>query len=638
MQVVNVKLFQTPRWFQYSVAMLVAVLAACVRFSLDSSWAENGAFVVFSFAVAIAAFVGGLGPGIVCTALSLTFAVFFFILPHRKGQLDDPVIGWLISANASLWVFVCIVCDLLRRTALGHRRTLNERDEHRDRLQMIFGGMSDGFYTVDQNWVLTNCNQSFADFAGTELDEVKGKTLWSVIPQYRDVLYGPFHEAKAKGGSAEIDVYSVDLNKWFYCRLFSDQFGMTGYVQDATYRKQIEDHNIRLLAHEKMARSEAERASKLKDEFIATLSHELRTPLTAILGWSELLRSRPNLEDRVIEGLTAIERSTKLQTQLVEDLLDMSRISTGKIRLNTEVVNLVDVVREAVDNISPAVEARNTLLRFVENQEETLVRGDHGRLLQVFGNLLSNAAKFTPEGGEIEVKLRKMDGYAVVDVKDNGQGISPVFLPYLFDRFRQANATITRSHGGLGLGLSIAKNLVDLHGGSLEATSEGQGLGSTFTVRLKLANPSPWELTSSDLPELNDPQAINGVKVLVVEDDADTREILSAVLRNAGGSIEAVDSAAEGLGRVADFHPEVIVSDIGMPEMDGYEFIRRVRRTEGGDRIPAIALTALARDEDRAQALEVGFHTHLSKPVDMRVLIKTVRQLSALTRQDGEHP
>jgi PAS domain S-box-containing protein len=392
----------------------------------------------------------------------------------------------------------------------------------------------------------------------------------------------------------------------------------------------------RLLEAERAARTEAERVSVMKDEFLATLSHELRTPLNAILGWAQLLRGQPR--DRIDDGLEVIERNAKAQTQLIEDLLDMSRIASGKVRLDVQGVDLPGLLHAAVDAIRHSAEAKDIRLQVVVDPLAGPVRGDPNRLQQCFWNLLSNAIKFTPKGGKVQVALARVESHVEISVTDDGEGIAPDFLPFVFERFRQADSSSTRNHGGLGLGLSIVKNLVELHGGTVRAKSAGPGRGATFCIELPLlvvhAAPeerrrrhpsSPSEATTSgDFPSLD------GVTVLAVDDEPDARELIRAVLGQCGARVLLASSAAEGLAMVSRERPDMILSDIGMPGEDGYALIRHVRAlpaNEGG-RTPAAALTAFARAEDRTRALRAGFQTHVVKPVEPTELAAVVASLA----------
>jgi PAS domain S-box-containing protein len=400
-----------------------------------------------------------------------------------------------------------------------------------------------------------------------------------------------------------------------------------------------------LLASEQAARSEAERASRMKDEFLATLSHELRTPLNAILGWSQILAHGTKDEADLAEGLRVIERNARAQTQIIEDLLDMSRIISGKVRLDVQRLDLAAVVRGAIETTKPAADAKGVRLQAVLDPHAGPVSGDPARLQQVMWNLLSNAVKFTPRGGRVQVLLERVNSHLEVSVIDTGEGIRPEFLPYAFDRFRQADSTTTRRHGGLGLGLSIVKQLVELHGGSIRVKSAGLGHGSTFIVALPLTviHPEP----DTDV-ERHHPRAatagprdtcvqIAGVKVLVVDDEADARALVKRLLEDCGAEVVTAGSAAEALELVGAEKPDVLLTDIGMPDADGYSLIRRVRALgpEHGGQVPAAALTAYARAEDRVKAVLAGFQMHLAKPVEPTELIATVAGLAGRVGSSG---
>jgi PAS domain S-box-containing protein len=409
-------------------------------------------------------------------------------------------------------------------------------------------------------------------------------------------------------------------------------------ARDITERKQAEetlkraaDERLRLLEAERAARADADRANLVKDEFLATLSHELRTPLSAILGWSQLLASGNVPQQEMDQGLEAIERNARAQTQLIEDLLDMSRIISGKLRLDVQQTDVAAVVEQAVESVRPSADAKRIHLRKIIDPNPGYVSGDPTRLQQVFWNLLSNAVKFTPKDGRVDVLLERINSHLEITVHDSGIGIKPEILPYVFERFRQADASTTRAHGGLGLGLSIVKNLVELHGGNVRAESRGEGQGSTFVVMLPLTpvrvgdgreHPTSSHSPSRDFQRIRLP----GVKVLVVDDDPDARAVLKRLLNQCDVEVATAESGAEGLALVRSQWPDVIISDIGMPGMDGYEFIREVRSLlpgEGG-KIPAIALTAFARSEDRTKAMLAGYQVHVAKPIEPRELMATV--------------
>jgi PAS domain S-box-containing protein len=409
--------------------------------------------------------------------------------------------------------------------------------------------------------------------------------------------------------------------------------GYIGSALDITERKQAEVERHHALLSEQAARAEAERVNRMKDEFMATLSHELRTPLNAILGWAHLIRSGHLSEKEAHQGIETIERNARLQTQLIEDLLDMSRIVSGKIRLDVQRVDLTSIVEAAVEAVKPAAEAKGIRLHAVLDPLPAPMAGDPGRLQQVLWNLLSNAVKFTSKGGRVQVLLERINSHFEISVSDTGQGISPNFLPHVFERFRQEDASTTRQHGGLGLGLGIAKNLVELHGGTIRAKSPGEGQGATFIVTLPLkavhqehaSEPRQHPQASREYSELRVPN-LRDLKVLVVDDEADARDLIKRLLEECGVEVVTADTAAQALQCLLHERPDVLLSDIGMPVEDGYALIRQVRAltVEQGGGIPAVALTAFARAEDRRRALLSGFQMHLAKPVEPSELVAVV--------------
>jgi PAS domain S-box-containing protein len=395
--------------------------------------------------------------------------------------------------------------------------------------------------------------------------------------------------------------------------------------------------NARLYDAAQKARQAAESANRAKDEFLATMSHELRTPLNAILGWAMILRTGGENEGMRLRAIETIERNARAQTQIIEDLLDVSRIVTGKLRLDVSAVDLVTVIDSVLDAVRLASDSKRIQIRRRVDKDAAVVTGDATRLHQVVSNLLTNAVKFTPAGGWIEVRLERAGDMARLCVEDNGVGIAADFLPHVFERFQQADGSTTRSHGGLGLGLAIARHLIDLHGGTVHAASPGPGLGATFTVEIPLIQSSSGDAhapseTRSALEDLTRP--LDGLRVLVVEDEADSREMIAFLLTQAGASVTTVGSAAEALDTIDALAPDVMVSDIGMGGQDGYDLLRHVRQRDSPSAmIPAIAVTAYARPEDRQHALAVGFHAHVAKPIVPKELIASVEQLAAATRK-----
>jgi signal transduction histidine kinase len=401
-------------------------------------------------------------------------------------------------------------------------------------------------------------------------------------------------------------------------------------------RVRIEQDRVTLLAREQAARLEAEAANRLKDEFLATLSHELRTPLNAIMGWAHVLGQSTGDRPTVQRAADVIRQNAAAQAQLIEDILDVSRIVGGRLVLDTRAVQMRAVIEDAIDSLAPASAAKMIQVdRLLA--DGVMVHGDRDRLQQVVWNLVSNALKFTPKGGRVEVELREEDGEAVIRVTDTGIGIPGDFLPFVFDRFRQADSSMSRRHSGLGLGMAIVRHLVELHGGTVSAESEGEGKGATFRLRLpKRADMPPMtEVVSNRVDRGVDAddelEHLNGVHILVVEDDTDSRNVLTLLLQKLGALVEGVASAREAVDRVTMRRPDVLVSDIGMPDEDGYSLIRRVRQmpADAAKKLPAIALTAYARRQDAEAALGAGFDCHLPKPVAPAELIKAIKKIVA---------
>lgn len=438
--------------------------------------------------------------------------------------------------------------------------------------------------------------------------------------------------------------------RWVEARgkLLTDDQGrpvqMSGLTMDVTDRKEAEVERERLLDSERHARGEAEKANRLKDEFLSLVSHELRTPLNAMLGYAQLLLMNQRTPEQVVEAATVIERNGRAQVQIIEDLLDMSRVITGKMRLDVQTVDLSDVIRSAVNTLAPAAAAREINLQVVLDPRAGRLLGDASRLEQVLWNLLSNAIKFTPKQGRVQISLERVNSHVEVRVADTGQGIAADLLPFVFDRFRQGDGSTQRRHGGLGLGLSLVKHLVEMHGGSVAAQSGGTGQGTTIVVTLPLQIAPPEEgdprihpaAEGTTRPSYAAPP-IADLRVLLVDDEADARSLATRMLEQHGVEVHTAASADEALELLKRVRPDVIVSDVGMPETDGYQFMRMVRSlpdAEGG-RTPAVAATAFARSEDRTKALLAGYQAHLAKPVDANELVAIVATLAGRTGRGG---
>jgi PAS domain S-box-containing protein len=413
--------------------------------------------------------------------------------------------------------------------------------------------------------------------------------------------------------------------------------GASKVARDITDQKRLDAERHRLLAQEQAARQTAEEANRLKDEFLATISHELRNPLNSIVGWAELLR-RGQLNEKVTtRAIAAIASAAHAQEQLISDLLDVSRIVSGRLRLDVRPLQLIEVLKNAVDAIRPALDAKQIRLQQIIDPNASPMTGDPDRLRQIFWNLLSNAAKFTPKNGWIRLLSQRINSHVEIIVSDNGIGIEPEFLPFVFDRFRQAETGTTRQTTGLGLGLAIVRHLVELHGGSVRADSKGAGEGASFTVKLPIliapgdvagadrVHPTAHELnTSMKAPSLKE------LKILVVDDEEGAREVATVILAQAEAEVRSAASASAALQIMDTWRPDVLVADIGMPEVDGYDFIRlvRARDAEKGGRVPAIALTAFARTQDRLRVLSSGFQMHVPKPLQPEELVTVVASVA----------
>jgi signal transduction histidine kinase len=507
-----------------------------------------------------------------------------------------------------------------------------------------------GYVTALPNGMLLAANRTFLSWVGLDLQTATQRKLQQFLTAagriYYDTHVGPL--LQMQGAVREIaceiarpgaDAKPVLMNAVLTQTeprqlkvLFFDSTDRRRYEQELLRARRIAEGATQT---EREARDEAERANRAKDDVLALVSHELRTPISAILGWAQVLRKKANADPDIERVSEVIERNTKLLGRLVDDLLDMSRIVSGKLRLDVQRVELADAIDAALETVQAAALAREVRLVKVLDPS-VVVAGDPGRLQQVFWNLLSNAVKFTPKGGAVTVSMQRINSHVEVRLRDTGQGMSAEILGHVFERFRQSRSEGTRQTAGLGLGLSLVRHLVEMHGGSVEAHSAGEGQGSTFIVKLPvLAVDSAARVARQNLAAVAAGGAagpaisLGGIRVLVVEDDRDARELLWRVLTDAGAEVVAASSAAEALGAIQRVQPHVLVSDIGLPGDDGYELIRSVRMLGGVvGRAPAIALTAMSRLEDRTQALLAGYQLHLAKPVDASELVVTVASLA----------
>jgi PAS domain S-box-containing protein len=544
---------------------------------------------------------------------------------------------------------------------------LNTEDPERVRalLAAIVESSEDAIVSKTLQGIVTSWNAAAEQLFGYSAAEMIGQSITRVIPenlQYEEVdILAKLRE----GGRIErYETVRVRKDGQFVeisltispIRDSSGQIiGAAKVAHDITARRRAEralreretelskliSERDYLLQSERTARSEAERLSHVKDEFLATLSHELRTPLNAIQGWATLLREKRARPEDYQRGLETIERNVRIQTQIVNDLLDMSRIISGKIHLEVQPLYLHEVVGHAIESVLQTAAAKNTRIQPLLDSRIGLVRGDPNRLQQILWNLLSNAIKFTPAGGRVQVVLERVNSHVEISVEDNGIGIRDEFLPHVFDRFRQADPGTSRKFGGLGLGLSIVKSLVELHGGSVRVKSPGENLGSTFIIALPISHvrneaegestprmPAMDALDHVELPRLD------GIRVLVVDDEQDGRALVARILDGQGADPVCASSASEALELLSKQHFDLLLSDIGMPDINGFELISRVRQLDKSRArpLPAIALTAYARTEDRQRSVLAGFHMHLSKPTEARELVASIAGLLHLSQ------
>lgn len=541
----------------------------------------------------------------------------------------------------------------------GFIRDISER-KRTEQAQAVFAAIvdssNDAIVSKTLEGIITSWNNGAERIFGYTEAEVIGKPILVIIPperadeeprilarQARGEGIDHFETVRVRKDGRRIHV-SVTISpiKDSHGRIV----GVSKIARDITAQKMAEEEREELLVRERNAREEAQRADRTKDEFLATLSHELRTPLTAILGWSQMISANRLSEAERTQGLEIIQRNAHLQSQLVDDILDVSRIITGKLRLEVRPVELSHVIEAAVESVLPASEAKEIRLQRVMDSGTGLISGDPARLQQVVWNLLANAIKFTPRGGRVQVRLERVNSHIEIIVSDTGGGIDPEILPYIFERFRQADQSSTRRFGGLGLGLAIVRHIVENHGGSVEAESPGLDQGATFTVKLPLmaarqivAMPDGEEervhsLASSGLrstvADFECPPELNDLQVLVVDDEEDARGLVKKVLESCGAVVTSAASVAEAMEALRKARPDVMVSDVGMPGEDGYSLIKKVRAlsAEDGGQTPAAALTAYARMEDRLQVLRAGFQIHLPKPVEPAELVAVVANLA----------
>ncbi|WP_311774819.1 ATP-binding protein [Nostoc sp. 2RC] len=662
------------------MAFLSVLLALLLTLLLWQLHKLNSIYPLFLAAVMVSSWYGGFNPGLVATFLSAIVCAYFLLPPFDSlavsgftvvGLVQFVLVGLLISSlNSALRQ----ARSQAQKNAIAaqqnyeHLRQMQDslrQSEERYRL-LVEGVTNYAIFMLDPNGNFTSWNIGAERILGYQETEIIGQPFERIFSsaaiergQPKQVLKQAVTEGFSKENRWHLRKDGTYF--WAHCVITSlrdengNLRGFSKIMQDITERKRIEEEKEQLLIREQAARavseaaqSAAEAANRSKDDFLAIVSHELRTPMTAIIGWAGMLQTGALDEAKASLALEIIERNANLQMQLIEDLLDISRIVRGELSLSIDSVDLVEIITDAIEVVRSLADAKEIQLESILNISIEKILGDSDRLQQVVLNLLTNAIKFTPNGGRVEVRLSEglatgkesfeyvIPKYVQIEVSDTGQGISADFLPHIFERFRQEDSSHTRSNKGLGLGLAIARHVVELHNGTIEAHSQGIGQGATFTVKLPILEESSGtqeqeKIIHTSVPSAQSlvPSSLSNLQVLVVDDEADVRQWITAVLEECGAKVSAFSSTKEALEALKELHPDVLVSDIGMPDEDGYVLIRKIRELEAklGGCIPAVALTGYARVEDYKEALAAGFQLHIAKPVRAAELIAVVTSL-----------
>jgi PAS domain S-box-containing protein len=544
----------------------------------------------------------------------------------RRG-LSSGADGYLTHPADPVVLVATVRALLFIRKAHAERRIADAR------FRALFEQAPNGIAMLDATLVFTDLNPALSRLLSWDREMLVGKSVRDVVAPGQESTLEDIENTLAQGRNWQGELRLAESSVATEWQITRDPGtgARIALVSDITLRRQLELMREHALAGEQAARSEAERSNQLKDEFLATLSHELRNPLNAILGWAEVLKRTPNLPPATKRGIDAIERNSRVQSHLISDLLDFAGIRFGKMRLEKRHIDPRQALRAAVEVVSMEAESKGVTLKLRQREEPVSMLGDEARLQQVFWNLLTNAIKFTPKGGHVEIASDSDESNFVVTVTDTGRGISADFLPRLFDRFSQQDSGSAKNFSGLGIGLTIVRHLVTMHAGTINVASEGLGHGASFTVSLPLAE-------RGEDPRLNAGESpLQGVNILVVEDLDDTRVLIARLLGDAGAEVREAASAEEALQAVAQAKPDVLVSDIGMARTDGYQLIRALRKSGySAERLPAVALTAFVRTEDRSDALDAGFQIHLTKPLSADVLIAAVMNLVRSTARTAQ--
>ncbi len=662
----------------YSIAFLTVLLALLLTLLVWQLHRLNSIYPLFLAAVMVSSWYGGFNPGLLATFLSAIVCAYFLLHPFYSLAVTGFNVIGLVQ-----FVLVAVLITLLN-SALREARSQAQKNaraaqqnyeslrqiqdtlrQSEERYRLLIEGVTNyAIFMLDPNGNFTSWNIGAKRILGYQEAEIIGQPFERIFSpeaiergQPQQVLTKAVTEGFSKENRWHLRKDGTFF--WAHCVITplrdedGNLHGFSKIMQDITERKQAEEEKEQLLLREQAARavseaaqSAAEAANRSKDEFLAIVSHELRTPMTAIIGWAGMLQTGALDEAKVSLALEIIERNANLQMQLIEDLLDISRIVRGELSLCIDLVDLVEVITAAIEVVQSLADAKSIQIETILDTSIEKISGDSDRLQQVVLNLLTNAIKFTPNDGRIKVQLSKEVGsgeefsqpsilnYVQIQVSDTGKGISADFLPHVFERFCQADSSHTRSDKGLGLGLAIARHVVELHGGTIQAQSQGIGQGATFTVKLPILEESRGEsLSPPSPPSPSSPNPLTNLRVLVVDDEADVRQWITVVLEECGAKVSTFSSTEQGLKALEELHPDVLISDIGMPGEDGYALMRKIREIEAerGGRIPAVALTGYARVEDYKEALAAGFQLHVAKPVRAAELIAIVTSLGKMS-------
>lgn len=568
-------------------------------------------------------------------------------IEYRTVGIRDGVERWLLAKGQAYFDsdnkprrFIGTVMDITERKQAELERQQSQKiiRQQLAEIEALYQTAPIGLTILDRDLRFVRINQLLAEINGVSQKEHLDRTVREIVPSLADEVEPLLRHAFETGEpllnleiqgetAAQPGVKRTWIQNWFPIKDANGKVVLiNAVVQEITDRKRAEVQREQLLQREQAARAEAERANRIKDEFLAVLSHELRSPLNPILGWSKLLQTGKLNAAKTAKALETIERNAKLQNQLIDDLLDVARILRGKLKLNNVSVSLPSTIEAAIDTVVTAAKAKSIAIH-TDLPDIGQIWGDVGRLQQIVWNLLSNAIKFSPSNGRVDIRLKRVDEQAQITVTDTGKGISPDFLPHIFQSFRQEDASITRQHGGLGLGLAIVQYLVEAHGGTIAVDSPGEGQGATFTVKLPLPDRELEGRQARRSPQSE--VDLTGIRALAVDDSPDARELLAMLLTQYGAEVMVVTTAAELLANLEAFQPDILVCDIGLPDIDGYALMRQIRTlpSEKGGQIPAIALTAYVRDIDQQQALDCGYQKHLAKPIDVDSLLRATETL-----------